>query len=641
MANLSFADLTGRGVRVAIIDSGLDTSRPDLARNVVGGVSIQVGDDGTLRRSEDYADEAGHGTACAGILRGLAPEVELSIIRIFDALLSARASVLEAALEHAGEEGAHVINASLGVTDTAVAGRLRDVCRSLQRAGICIVSAQPRGGERSFPAEFEEVIGVEDGDVRGKYGYHYRAGRPIECVAKGGPRRVVWLNGEEALKSGASYAAPHISGIVALLKERHPSAGLEEMRGLLESNATSPPSASPRGRGKKARSPGGKGRPGRVDRRPASTWMRRVVLYPYSKELHGLVRFRDLTGLEVVGVADPAGRRLVGKDAGEAIGAEPAGVMIGPALAGELGAGDTVILGYLDELGRIAKRDLLRDAIEAALAGNRNVYSLNAVPELRYGDLYAESRRRGLRLAYPSVSIAEVERTIREKSTLGKIAVPVIGFFGTSSQQGKFTAQLALRRHLLKQGYRVGQLGTEHQSGLFGFDYTFPMGYASPLELPLQRFEPFLDAKLREIHHDKKPDVLIVGSQSGTIPFAIDEPRSHHFGSLAFLLGAKPDVCVLAVNCMDPEEYVRHTIDAIRIVGKARTICLLLSDKQRRVESAHGRTWMSSRVLKGAALQEALKDLEDRFGLPAVCPADPGGQRRLAETVETALSAAA
>ena len=43
MANLSFADLTGRGVRVAIIDSGLDTSRPDLARNVVGGVSIQVG----------------------------------------------------------------------------------------------------------------------------------------------------------------------------------------------------------------------------------------------------------------------------------------------------------------------------------------------------------------------------------------------------------------------------------------------------------------------------------------------------------------------------------------------------------------------------------------------------------------------
>ena len=640
MARLSFADLTGRGVRVAIIDSGLDPSRVDFARNVVGGVSIQAGDDGTLRRSGDYGDEAGHGTACAGILLGLAPAVELSIVRIFDALLSARASALEAALEYAGEQGAHVINASLGVTDPAVAGRLRDVCRSLSGAGICIVSAQPRDGERSFPAVFEEVIGVEDGDVRGRYGYHYRSGRPIECVAKGGPRRVAWLNGEEALKSGASYAAPHISGIVALLKERHPSAGPEEMRSLLESRATRPRRESPRERGKKGRT-GRRGQRPRGDRQPASAWMRRVVLYPFSKELHGLVRFRDLTGLEVVGVADPAGRRLVGRDAGEAIGAEPAGVKIGPALAGELAAGDTVILGYLDELGRIARRDLLREAIEAALAGNRNVYSLNAVPELRYGDLYAESRRRGLRVAYPSVSIAEVERTIRDKSGLGKIAVPVVGFFGTSSQQGKFTAQLALRRHLLKQGYRVGQLGTEHQSGLFGFDYTFPMGYASPLELPLQRFEPFLDAKLREIHHEQNPDVLIVGSQSGTIPFAIDEPRTHHFVSLAFLLGAKPDVCVLAVNCMDPEEYVRDTIDAIRIVGKAPTICLLLSDKQRRVEKAHGRTWVTSRVLEAEELRQTLEELEDRFGLPAVCPADPAGQRRLAQTVETALSEAA
>ena len=641
MARHPFSRLAGRGVRVAIVDSGLDTSRPDLARNVAGGVSIRIDDDGTIRRLGGYDDDAGHGTACAGIVRGLAPEAELSIIRIFGATLASSAAALEAALEYAGEAGAHVVNASLGVTDTAVAGRLRDVCRSLHRAGICVVSAQPRDGEHSFPAQFEEVIGVEDGDVRGRYGYYYRPGQPIECVAKGGPRRVAWLNGEEALKSGASYAAPHISGIVALLKEGRPQAGLEEIRGLLESNASRPRSAGSPGRGKRARDAAGRERRGRGERRPLSTWMRRVVLYPYSKELHGLVRFRDLTGLEVAAVADPAGRRLVGRDAGEAIGAEPAGVRIGPALAGELGAGDTVILGYLDELGRIARRDLLREAIESALAGNRNVYSLNAVPELRYGDLHAESRRRGLRLAYPSVSIGEVERTIREKSNLGKIAAPVVGFFGTSGQQGKFTAQLALRRHLLRQGYRVGQLGTEHQSGLFGFDYTFPMGYASPLELPLQRFEPFLDAKLRQIHHEQKPEVLIVGSQSGTIPFAIDEPRTHHFGSLAFLLGAKPDVCVLAVNSMDAEQYVRDTIDALRIVGKARTICLLLSDRQRRVESAHGRTWVTSRVLQAEEMQEALKGLEERYDLPAVCPADPGGQQRLAEVVETSLSEAA
>ena len=88
MARHPFSRLAGRGVRVAIVDSGLDTSRPDLARNVAGGVSIQVDDDGTIRRLDGYDDDAGHGTACAGIVRGLAPEAELSIIRIFGATLS-------------------------------------------------------------------------------------------------------------------------------------------------------------------------------------------------------------------------------------------------------------------------------------------------------------------------------------------------------------------------------------------------------------------------------------------------------------------------------------------------------------------------------------------------------------------------
>ena len=107
---------------------------------------------------------------------------------------------------------------------------------------------------------------------------------------------------------------------------------------------------------------------------------------------------------------------------------------------------------------------------------------------------------------------------IRSPSNSAPVNVPILGIFGTSSQQGKFTAQLALGRQLKKMGYRISQVGTEHQAELFGMDCTFPMGYDSPLDMPIQLYVPFLQAQMSKICHEKHPDLIVAGAQSGTIP---------------------------------------------------------------------------------------------------------------------------
>ena len=356
-------------------------------------------------------------------------------------------------------------------------------------------------------------------------------------------------------------------------------------------------------------------------------------MYPYNKEMHGFVRYTGLLQFEITGIADPVGKGLVGRDAGEAIGIAPVGVRIVPKLRDALEGADTLILSYVDEIGRISKRDVLCESIEMALEHGLNVFSFLSVPPTTYGKLHKKARERGLWIHSPTTTMVDVQRLLEQRPRRGVVDVPVLGVFGTSSQQGKFTAQLALRQRLIEAGYTIGQIGTEHQSELFGMDLVFPMGYASPLELPLQYYTPFLDLSMREICYQKRPDIMIVGSQSGTIPYDVDEHATHSLPTIAFVLGTKPDACVLVVNSIDADEYIEDTINCIRGLAKAPTIALAMSDKEKHIRAAYGRNWVTPRQMTREEIGRRLRELEDRFGLPAAEIATEGGQQKMVETV--------
>ena len=625
-----FDRLTGAGTRVAIVDSGIDFCHPKINSTPLG-VRL-THEAGSVVESDNFDDAVGHGTACAGIVKRKAPEADLVSVRIFDRSLQTQGRNLVSAIGWCAERHIDIVNLSLGTTDPCFRDVLFDACQEAADGGVLIIAAHNNEEQESFPAVFSNVIGVAAGRFSDPMAYRYRPSSRVECLAHGDLQRVCWLNSRELLVRGTSYAAAHVSGIVACIRQAHPHCDLSQVREVLKRQeprqhnlVSEPEEAIP--------FPG----PRRIGKRthpvPADLQPEKVALYPYSKEMHAFVRYPDLVDFEVTGVADPAGRGLVGKDAGEAIGIDATGIRIAPRLINALADADTLVLGYVDQLGRISGRDVLRESVRTALDNGLNVFSFHPIPLEGYEDLHHAARMKHLKIAYPWVAPDAVQTAIENPNRFDQVQIPVLAVCGTGPQQGKFTVQLALRSALLSMGFRLGQLGTEHHSELFGFDAAFPMGYASPLTIPVQHFSPFLDFKMREIAHLRKPDILIAGSQSATIPYDIGSPDTHTLASIAFLFGIKPDGCVLVVNSIDSEAYIRDTITAIKALAKVPTLLLAMSDKERDVQTAYGRRWIKPRQLSSTEISDQLRNLENTFSIPAFAISDRHGHRRMAAEI--------
>ncbi|NKB72394.1 MAG: S8 family serine peptidase [Candidatus Latescibacteria bacterium] len=610
---------TSLTLKIAVVDSGIEPTHEKIGP--VHHVRLESG-----HFSE--TDLAGHGTACAGIILDKAPYAQLYSIPIFDQSLCANSQSLIAAIQWCIDNQMDVVNLSLGTTDVTHRDALATICRQARQAGAILVAAQHNDGHESYPAVLPDVIGVTGGKVRGKYSYYYRPDNPIECVARGDAQRVCWSDKPYVMVSGTSFAAPHITGIVARIRQTYPGAPIEQVRQLLKANSL-------------------KEEPELLQSRPPRlttsipptdpvdlSWIKNAALYPFNKEMHALVRGLGLLHFDLVGIADPVGKGLVGQDAGAALGLPEIGLRIQPRLSAALENANTLILGYVDQLGRIGKKDLLRESIQTALDHDCHVFSFLAVPRDTYGDLYQLAASKGLQLVYPGLSSEEIHQALSpEAASLSPVDAPVLGVFGTSSQQGKFTLQLALRRHLINRGYKVGQVGTEHHSALFGMDLAFPMGYASNVLLPLQCYVPFLDYCMRQICQLKQPDIILVGSQSGTIPYDVHTHSTHSMTSSAFLLGTKPDACILVVNSIDDPSYIQDTIDGIRALAKAPTLALAMGNQEKHIRSAYGRAFVKPRPLPAEEITSKLRQLEDRFGLPTVEILAPQGQQRLIHTI--------
>lgn len=214
--------VSGRGVTVGIVDSGLDPALrgPD----VEPGVSLVA--------AGEVDDRIGHGSACASIVRGMAPGATIVPIRVFDDRLKTSVEVLVAAIRWAVDRGLRVLNLSLGSVREDALKPLYVACEEARRRGTIPVAATAVGGT-SYPAVFECAIGVKGDYFDNVYDFEFRPGAAVECVAQS-RRRVRALGGEHRRVDSFSFAAPHVAAIVALLLERHPDADLDEIRQHLD-----------------------------------------------------------------------------------------------------------------------------------------------------------------------------------------------------------------------------------------------------------------------------------------------------------------------------------------------------------------------------------------------------------------------
>ena len=232
----AWGDSTGRGVRVAVVDSGVDASHPDVGR-VEGYLAVDEGPDGLVFDAGPHEDLFGHGTACAGIVRAFAPECELYSVRVLGRALLGRGAVFVAGLKWAIDNGMQVVNLSLATSKTEFFGVLHELADQAYFRNVMLVTSANNMPVRSFPAMFSSVFSVASHDVGDPYRFYYNPEPPVEFGAHGVDVRVAWTDGGWITSTGNSFATPHISGLVTKILGKHPGLTPFQMKAILRALA--------------------------------------------------------------------------------------------------------------------------------------------------------------------------------------------------------------------------------------------------------------------------------------------------------------------------------------------------------------------------------------------------------------------
>lgn len=219
----------GKGMKIAILDTGCDTTHPDLQERIIGGYNFTDDDNSN---PDIYTDYNGHGTHVAGTIAavenangvvGAAPESSLLIVKVLNGQGSGQYDWIANGIHYAIEQNVDIISMSLGGPDDVQA--LHDAVKRAVDNQILVVCAAGNEGdgrdtteELGYPAAYNEVISVGSVDFTRSSSEFSNSNREVDLAAPGENILSTYLNGQYARLSGTSMAAPHVTGGLALIK---------------------------------------------------------------------------------------------------------------------------------------------------------------------------------------------------------------------------------------------------------------------------------------------------------------------------------------------------------------------------------------------------------------------------------------
>jgi len=238
-------NITGEGVKLCIVDTGIDYTHPELAAIYKGGYDF-------VNEDDDPMDDHYHGTHCAGIaaaaiadgttVGGVAPSVELYACKVLSSSGMGYWYDIIDALDWCIANDMDVLSFSLGGASTTT-----DLEAAFQRAwdaGIVIIAAAGNAGGSEttdkvlYPARYNTVMAVAATDMWDQRATFSSTGQPVEVAAPGVDVYSCVIGGEYATKSGTSMACPHVSGIASLVVAAHPIWPNYDVRGQIRGTVT-------------------------------------------------------------------------------------------------------------------------------------------------------------------------------------------------------------------------------------------------------------------------------------------------------------------------------------------------------------------------------------------------------------------
>jgi subtilisin len=240
----------GAGVKVAVIDTGLDMTHPDLAGNIKGGWNA-------IAKSDNFNDDHGHGTHCGGNIAaldnsigivGVAPKADLYGVKVLDADGSGTFDDVIAGMQWAVDNHMEVASMSLGADQGNPA--LADMVAAMKKGGVTLIAAAGNsGGSVGFPGAYPEAIAVAAGDENDQLADFSSRGPEVAVIAPGVNIYSLSKNGGYETMSGTSMATPHVAGLAVLYVSTHKGATPDQVRAALSAASTKLSGVIPEGQG--------------------------------------------------------------------------------------------------------------------------------------------------------------------------------------------------------------------------------------------------------------------------------------------------------------------------------------------------------------------------------------------------------
>jgi hypothetical protein len=576
---------------IVIIDSGVSIADASLngcrIRDIKGDFVIEG----------NYSDELGHGTAMFGIIRRHCPTAEYYIVKISDGDEKPHIRSLIYALEYINTNiNCNIINLSLTISFAEYHNYiipLRNICDHIRKKGVIIIAAFDNGGSISYPAAFSNVIGVISGE------FCYKT-MDIEVVDDGNEfvnlagfgrsQSVLNTSGTYSIGAGNSAACAHITGIIAdrfsLIEDANDIASIIKVLNNLcvmfhkyPRNITQIVNA-------------------RLSGKTAMAIM--------GKEMFSLFRYSDMLTFEIASVFDTCYSGFVGQRISNIPNQQlNSDFIIQDIKNADLEGYVNVVIGHISPFV-ISKRVMgaIHNFVKMCINLDLHIFSLDELSDY-FIDIPSQS--------YFSPQMNWEKKSITPFGKLHRIDVPVVGIFGTSSRQGKFTLQIELRKRFLNDGYLLKQIGTEPTSPLFGIDACYHFGFNSKMQIShfdMVTYINYLQHNLLQAD----TDVLLIGCQSATVPNNFGNINDISLHQMEFLIAVQPDIVFLCVNFSDNFKYIERTIMAIESLADTKVIGLAFLPIKQEIQINNQ---ITNKQISDEEITNFKDDLSSRFNIPA------------------------